>query len=77
MKQTQEQSKRELREYLINRAESGGFFFKSKFIADDVDLSASQVGVLIGQLQEQENGLEIEPWSYTNATTWYVERDWG
>ena len=64
-----------LRNYLVERAEEGGFFFKSKFIADEVELSASQVGILVSQLRDRENDLAIEPWSYTNATTWRVEPD--
>ena len=60
--------------YLRERAEAGDMYFKSKFIADDVDLSSKEIGALIVKLQESVEDLSIERWSYTGATTWRVER---
>jgi hypothetical protein len=48
-------------------------YFKSKFIADEVGLSAKEIGALIVNLQESVDDLSIERWSYTGATTWRVE----
>ena len=62
-----------LREYLRERAAAGDRYFKSKFIAQDIELSPKEIGALIVRLQESATDLSIEPWSYTGATTWYVE----
>ena len=61
-----------LKQYLVERAEDGELYFKSKFIADDVGLSPKEIGALMVQLRESAE-LEIEKWSYTGATTWRVE----
>ena len=59
--------------YLRERASAGDMYFKSKFIADDVDLSSKEIGALIVKLQDSLEDLSIERWSYTGATTWRVE----
>ena len=61
-----------LREYLASKASDGEVYFKSKFIADDVDLSPKEIGALMVKLRESATDLEIEKWSYTSATTWRV-----
>lgn len=63
-----------LARYLREEAEaaSGEIYVKGKFIADDVDLSPKEIGMLMLQLQECARDLEIEKWSYTAATTWRV-----
>jgi len=62
-----------LLQYLRERAAAGDCYFKSKFIAEDVELSPKEIGALIVRLQESATDLSIEPWSYTGATTWRVE----
>jgi hypothetical protein len=59
--------------YLRDRAADGEIYFKSKFIADDVDLSPKEIGALMVKLRDSATDLEIEKWSYTSATTWRVE----
>ena len=63
-----------LRRYLARRAEDGEVYVKSKFIADDVDLSPKEIGALMVKLRDSAAELEIEKWSYTSATTWRVTR---
>ena len=63
-----------LADYLRARVEDGEMYFKSKFIADDVDLSSKEIGALIVKLQDSVDDLSIERWSYTGATTWRVEQ---
>ena len=63
-----------LRRYLRNRADEGEVYIKSKFIADDVDLSPKEIGALMVKLRDSAADLEIEKWSYTSATTWRVSR---
>lgn len=73
---TLESPSKELRlaNYLREKAaEKGGeLYFKGKFIADDVDLSSKEIGALMVKLTESAPDLEVEKWSYTNATTWRV-----
>lgn len=59
--------------YLAERAADGEMYFKSKFIADDVDLSPKEIGALMVKLRDSASELTIEKWSYTSATTWRVE----
>jgi hypothetical protein len=66
------QPARRLLTYLERRASDGEIYVKSKFLAEDLDLSASQIGVLLGRMQDSTETLHIEQWSYTNATTWRV-----
>ncbi|MFB6161233.1 MAG: hypothetical protein ABEJ61_08665 [Haloferacaceae archaeon] len=61
-----------LERHLRERAADGEFYFKSKFVADEVGLSPSEVGSLVADLRESATDLRIERWAYTNATTWRV-----
>ena len=61
-----------LKQYLARKAADGEVYFKSKFIADEVDLSPKEIGALMVKLRESAADLEIEKWSYTSATTWRV-----
>lgn len=63
-----------LANYLRQEAEQSGgeLYVKSKFIADDVELSPKEIGALMVQLQDAVQGIEIEKWSYTSATTWRI-----
>ncbi|MFB6233614.1 MAG: hypothetical protein ABEH61_05085 [Haloarculaceae archaeon] len=62
-----------LRAYLSGKAADGERYFKSKFIADEVDLSPKEIGALMVKLKDSASDLQIEKWSYTSATTWRVE----
>lgn len=54
-------------------SEQGGeMYIKGKFIAEDVGLSAKEIGALMLQLQDANTDINIEKWSYTSATTWRV-----
>jgi hypothetical protein len=63
-----------LAEFLRSQAHTGEYYFKSKFIADELGLSPKEIGVLMTQLQDSVPDLEIEKWSNSRATTWRVER---
>jgi len=52
--------------------EEGAFYEKSRFVAEDLDLSAKEVGAFMRRLGECGEGPEVEAWAYTNGTTWYV-----
>ena len=62
-----------LRRYLLQKAQDGEVYFKSKFIADDVGLSPKEIGALMVKLRDSAPDLTVEKWSYTSATTWRVE----
>lgn len=72
--QSTESKETRLRSYLRQRAEDGEVYIKSKFIADDVGMSAKEIGALMVKLKDSASDLEIEKWSYTSATTWRVDR---
>ena len=61
-----------LKRYLVEKAADGELYFKSKFIADEVELSPKEIGALMVKLSESATDIEIEKWSYTSATTWRV-----
>lgn len=52
--------------------EEGAFYVKSRFVAEDLDLSAKEVGAFMRKLQNRSGGPRVEAWAYTNGTTWYV-----
>jgi len=64
-----------LRSYLREKAtnDGGELYFKSRFIADEVDLSPKEIGALMVKLKDSATDIEVEKWSYTSATTWRVE----
>jgi hypothetical protein len=63
-----------LKSFLKEKASDGETYFKSKFIADEVDLSPKEIGALMVKLKDSATDLQVEKWSYTSATTWRVER---
>jgi hypothetical protein len=71
---TDEPSKEDrLKAFLTEKANNGELYFKSKFIADEVDLSPKEIGALMVKLKQSASEIEVEKWSYTSATTWRVE----
>lgn len=64
----------EILSYLEREAASGKEFFKSKFMSEELDMSAKEIGSNMVQLTETTGRLSIEKWSYASATTWRVER---
>ncbi|MDY6765612.1 MAG: hypothetical protein SV377_08050 [Halobacteria archaeon] len=67
------QKQRELIEYLEEEIKSGKVFFKSKFISQDLDMTAKEVGANMLDIAERYNGLSIEKWTNNSPTTWKVE----
>ena len=47
-------------------------YFKSRLIAEEVDLSAKEVGANMRALLDGDVGLTIEKWGYSSGTTWKV-----
>ena len=47
-------------------------YFKSRLIAEELGLSAKEVGANMTPLVEGEVDLSIEKWGYSSGTTWMV-----
>lgn len=58
--------------YLHDSATRGKRYFRSRNIADALDLSAKQVGVRLPQLAEKADDIDIEKWGRARSTTWKV-----
>lgn len=62
-----------LHRFLQQAVDEGDRYFKSKFIARELDLSPKEIGALMVRLRDSATDLEIEKWAYSNATTWRVD----
>ncbi|TKX74016.1 hypothetical protein EXE46_11335 [Halorubrum sp. GN11_10-6_MGM] len=47
-------------------------YFKSRLIADDLGLSAKEVGANMGAVAEAATDVDVEKWGYSSGTTWMV-----
>lgn len=66
-----------LASYLEEKVADGKIFFKSKFMTDDLGMSTKEIGSNMLRLAEEYEGLSIQKWSYSGATTWRVEKEKG
>ncbi|QLG26227.1 hypothetical protein HUG10_01135 [Halorarum halophilum] len=57
--------------YLRDRA-SDQTYFKSRLIAEELGMSAKEVGANMPAIREAEFDLDIEKWGYSSGTTWMV-----
>lgn len=66
-------SEKQLRilEYLRDNADDRTYF-KSRLIADELDLSAKEVGANMGAVADAASGIDVEKWGYSSGTTWMV-----
>jgi DNA-binding Lrp family transcriptional regulator len=62
---------RQILEYL-RESVSGEGYFRAKNIADQIGLSAKQVGARLPKLAEESDDVEIEKWGRAKSTTWRV-----
>ena len=47
-------------------------YFKSRLIAEELGLSAKEVGTNMTAIQNGECSLSVEKWGYSSSTTWKV-----
>lgn len=47
-------------------------YFKSRLIAEDLGLTAKEVGTNMSALRSGEFGVDVEKWGYSSSTTWMV-----
>jgi DNA-binding MarR family transcriptional regulator len=59
--------------YLSDRADDRTYF-KSRNIADDLGLSAKEVGANMRAILDGDVGVTVEKWGYSSGTTWKVTR---
>ena len=47
-------------------------YFKSRLVAEELDMTAKEVGANMRALLATDHGLDIEKWGYSSGTTWKV-----
>ena len=47
-------------------------YFKSRLIADDLGLSAKEVGANMSAVADAASEVDVEKWGYSSGTTWMV-----
>ena len=62
---------RQILQYLREKAVTKTYF-KSRLIAEDLGMTAKEVGSNITALQDDDYDVEIEKWGYSSSTTWKV-----
>lgn len=69
-----EENVAQLKRFLRSRAADGKYYFKSKYVAEDLGFTPKEIGTLIVR-RKVDTDLRIERWAYTNATTWRARLD--
>ncbi|WP_225334321.1 MULTISPECIES: DUF7123 family protein [Halomicrobium] len=64
---------RRILDYLRDSVARGESYFRAKHIAEQLELSAKQVGARLPRLAEEADEVEIEKWGRSRSTTWRVE----
>lgn len=67
------EDRRKLITYLNDKVGNGKHYFRSKHIADDLDLTPKQIGVFLAS-HNGEGGLTVEQRARSRSTTWKVTR---
>ena len=62
---------RQILQYLRDHADEQTYF-KSRLIADELGLSAKEVGANMTAVRERATEIEVEKWGYSSGTTWMV-----
>ena len=47
-------------------------YFKSRLIADDLGMTAKEVGANMTAIREGDRAVTVEKWGYSSGTTWKV-----
>jgi hypothetical protein len=66
------ETERQLEEYLLEEVDGLGYF-KSRLIAEELDISSKSVGHNMRGLADCSAVLSIEKWGYSSGTTWMVQ----
>ncbi|ELZ91762.1 hypothetical protein C440_15649 [Haloferax mucosum ATCC BAA-1512] len=65
------EKQRRILEYLRTNAGTQTYF-KSRLIAEDLDLSAKEVGANMRPILDGDFDVTVEKWGYSSGTTWKV-----
>lgn len=65
------EKQRRILAYLRDHAD-GRTYFKSRLIADELGLSAKEVGANMGAVAAAATDVDVEKWGYSSGTTWMV-----
>jgi len=68
------EEERRILEFLRDSVGSGESYLRAKQIAEQIGLSAKQVGVRLPKLAEKSDEVHIEKWGRSKSTTWRVTR---
>lgn len=68
---TLSEKQRRILDYLREHADEQTYF-KSRLIADELDMSAKEVGTNMTAIAEGEFDVAVEKWGYSSSTTWMV-----
>ncbi|UIP00826.1 hypothetical protein Hbl1158_05575 [Halobaculum sp. CBA1158] len=49
-------------------------YFKSRLIAEELGLSAKEVGANMAAVADAAGDIDVEKWGYSSGTTWMVTR---
>lgn len=63
---------RRILSYLRESVSKGERYFRSKNIAEQLELSSKEVGVRLPELAEKSEEMDIEKWGRARSTTWKV-----
>lgn len=69
LNETQQRILQYLREHADTKT-----YFKSRLIAEDLGLTAKEVGTNMSALRSGEFGVDVEKWGYSSSTTWMVSQ---
>lgn len=67
------EKQRRILQYLETHADEQTYF-KSRTIAEELGLSAKEVGTNMPAITERNGNLTVEKWGYSSSTTWMVTR---
>ncbi|MEZ3143983.1 hypothetical protein [Halobaculum sp. MBLA0143] len=65
------QKQRQILSYLRDHADDQTYF-KSRLIAEDLGLTAKEVGANMTAIRDGEFDVDVEKWGYSSGTTWMV-----
>lgn len=63
---------RRILEHLRRSVTRGEKYFRAKHIAEQLGLSAKQVGARLPKVAEESEDVDIEKWGRSRSTTWRV-----
>lgn len=56
----------------LHEASGAKTYFKSRLVAEELDMTAKEVGANMRTLLSADHGLDIEKWGYSSGTTWKI-----